>query len=100
LFTELHECFKAFDEICEKYGLEKIKTIGDAYLAVSGLPAVIDNHAELAIHAAQEIIETMRKRKEERGDKTFGIRVGLNSGRVIAGIVGVKNSPTIFGATP
>jgi adenylate cyclase len=90
LVQELHECFKAFDEICEKYGLEKIKTIGDAYLAVSGLPAVIDNHAELAIHAAQEIIETMRKRKEERGDKTFGIRVGLNSGRVIAGIVGVK----------
>jgi class 3 adenylate cyclase len=85
LVTEIDRCFKAFDEIMEKHGLEKIKTIGDAYLAVSGLPVETTDHAIRAIHAATEITEWMKN----SGSK-FSIRIGMNSGPVVAGIVGVK----------
>ncbi|MBK9249810.1 MAG: tetratricopeptide repeat protein [Ignavibacteria bacterium] len=90
LVDELHTCFKAFDEICGKYSIEKIKTIGDAYLAVCGLPLSDEKHAENVVHAALEIREFMKKRRENLGAKTFEIRIGINSGSVVAGIVGVK----------
>ncbi|MBS1538745.1 MAG: tetratricopeptide repeat protein, partial [Bacteroidetes bacterium] len=90
LVDELHACFKAFDEICGKYNIEKIKTIGDAYLAVCGLPLANENHAENVVNAAQEIREFMEKRRQNLGEKTFEIRIGINSGSVVAGIVGVK----------
>lgn len=90
LVDELHTCFKAFDEIAEKYGVEKIKTIGDAYLAVCGLPTVNKQHAERILSAAQEIKEFMLKRRKAVGDKTFQIRIGVHTGEVVAGIVGVK----------
>jgi len=87
LVSELHHCFKAFDHIIEKYGLEKIKTIGDAYLAVSGLPNTNDDHACTAINAAIDIVQWVRNPENHC---RFDIRVGLNSGPVVAGIVGVK----------
>ncbi|HTM67113.1 MAG TPA: adenylate/guanylate cyclase domain-containing protein, partial [Flavipsychrobacter sp.] len=90
LVSELHACFKAFDEIIGRYGIEKIKTIGDAYLAVSGLPHPDDRHAAHIITAAIEIREFIRARKQQLGDKTFEIRIGIHSGPVVAGIVGVK----------
>ena len=90
LVDELHSCFKGFDEIMEKYGIEKIKTIGDAYLAVCGLPQPNEKHAENVVYAAIEIKEFMENRRQTLGEKTFGIRIGLNSGSVVAGIVGVK----------
>jgi class 3 adenylate cyclase len=90
LVSELHACFKAFDEIIGRYGIEKIKTIGDAYLAVSGLPHPDDRHALHVIGAAMEIREFIRERKQQLGDKTFEIRIGIHSGPVVAGIVGVK----------
>ncbi len=90
LVDELHACFKGFDEICTKYSIEKIKTIGDAYLAVSGLPQADENHAENVVNAALEIREFMKQRRAELGAKTFEIRIGINSGSVVAGIVGVK----------
>ncbi|MFN8359516.1 MAG: adenylate/guanylate cyclase domain-containing protein [Candidatus Kapaibacterium sp.] len=90
LVNELHACFKAFDEICGKYSIEKIKTIGDAYLAVCGLPQANEKHAENVVHAALEIREFMVNRSKELGAKTFEIRIGINSGSVVAGIVGVK----------
>ncbi|MCB0699031.1 MAG: hypothetical protein H6551_10255 [Chitinophagales bacterium] len=90
LVEELHECFKAFDEIMEKYGIEKIKTIGDAYLAVCGLPTSDEQHAEKIVTAAQEIRAFMLQRREQLGDKTFEVRIGVHSGSVVAGIVGVK----------
>jgi len=90
LVDELHNCFKAFDEITVKYGIEKIKTIGDAYLAVCGLPTADNNHAEKIVHAAQEIRAFMLQRREQLGDKTFEVRIGIHSGSVVAGIVGVK----------
>ncbi|MBK9249824.1 MAG: tetratricopeptide repeat protein [Ignavibacteria bacterium] len=90
LVDELHACFKGFDEICTRYSIEKIKTIGDAYLAVSGLPLADENHAENVVNAALEIREFMKQRRENLGAKTFEIRIGINSGSVVAGIVGVK----------
>lgn len=90
LINELHTCFEAFDAIMEKYNIEKIKTIGDAYLAVCGLPKPNATHAENVVRASLEICDFMQKRKEQLGDRTFSVRVGVNSGSVVAGIVGVK----------
>jgi adenylate cyclase len=91
LIDELHSCFKAFDEIADKYNIEKIKTIGDAYLAVAGLPTADPKHAENVIKAAKEITAFMENRLGKMGtERTFQIRVGIHSGSVVAGIVGVK----------
>ena len=90
LVAELHECFTAFDNIMLKYGIEKIKTIGDAYMAISGLPAPNADHARLLVEAAIEIRKYMYIRKQEFGDKTFEIRIGIHSGSVVAGVVGMK----------
>lgn len=90
LINELHNCFEAFDKIMGKYNIEKIKTIGDAYLAVAGLPKADPKHAENVVMAALEICDFMRERKKQLGDRTFGVRVGVNSGSVVAGIVGSK----------
>ncbi|HNR07984.1 MAG TPA: adenylate/guanylate cyclase domain-containing protein [Saprospiraceae bacterium] len=88
LVSELHICFKGIDEIIEKNRMEKIKTIGDAYLAVCGLPNRCETHALNCVHAGFQILEFMKKRKEEGG--LFEIRIGINSGPVVAGIVGIK----------
>ncbi|MCF8448453.1 MAG: tetratricopeptide repeat protein [Taibaiella sp.] len=91
LIDELHNCFKAFDEITGKYNIEKIKTIGDAYLAVCGLPSPDPKHAENAVRAAKEITMFMEDRLGKMGvERTFQVRVGVHSGSVVAGIVGVK----------
>jgi len=100
LVSELHVCFKAFDGILSKYHIEKIKTVGDAYMAVSGLPAPNANHAADIVSAAIEIRDFMLRRKVEMGNGTFSIRVGINSGNVVAGIVGVRKfSYDIWGDT-
>jgi len=87
---ELDTCFKAFDEIITRHKIEKIKTIGDAYMAISGLPAANPQHAHDMVEAAIEIKKFIYKRKRQLGDDTFEIRIGIHSGSVIAGIVGVK----------
>ncbi len=89
LVSELHECFKAFDAIIEQHGLEKIKTIGDAYMAVSGLPVPNARHASNAAQAALDIRAFVQQRRQTHPE-TFDIRIGLHSGPVVAGIVGVK----------
>jgi len=89
LVGELHDCFKAFDAIMERYGLEKIKTIGDAYMAVSGLPVPDPRHAQHAALAALDILAYIRRRRAADPD-SFQIRIGLHSGPVVAGIVGAK----------
>jgi adenylate cyclase len=90
LVAELHLCFKAFDTIIGKYGIEKIKTIGDAYMAVCGLPSPDEAHAVNIVNAAIEIRDFMSERKMALGGNGFGIRLGVNSGSVVAGIVGIK----------
>ena len=88
LVAEIHHCFTELDGIVELNGLEKIKTIGDAYLAVCGLPNEDPDHAKKTVKAAIEINEFIKKRKAEGGH--FDIRLGIHSGPLIAGIVGVK----------
>jgi adenylate cyclase len=88
LVNELHACFSAFDSIIERNGLEKIKTIGDAYMAVCGLPENSPDHAQRAVRAALEIRDFIHERKKNEG--AFDVRIGINSGQVVAGIVGVK----------
>ena len=88
MVRELNECFTAFDAIVERNGLEKIKTIGDAYMAVCGLPIADPLHAKKTVQAGIEIRDFIEARK--RSEKAFEIRIGINSGPVVAGIVGVK----------
>jgi class 3 adenylate cyclase/Tfp pilus assembly protein PilF len=93
LVQDLNECFSAFDRICEKYGIEKIKTIGDAYMAASGLPVPDADHASKVVQAAFEMrnfIEEGKQRKIIAGLPYFEIRIGVHTGPVVAGIVGVK----------
>lgn len=93
LVSDLHDCFSAFDRICEKYNVEKIKTIGDAYMAVGGIPVQTETHAIDAVKAALEIVEfteQLKKEKIKKNKSYFEVRVGLHSGQVVAGIVGLK----------
>lgn len=89
MLVELNECFTAFDMIMEKHGLEKIKTIGDAYLAVCGLPLKNECHAYQTVLVALDIIDFIEERKKTHPE-ALDIRIGINSGSLIAGIVGVK----------
>lgn len=90
LVDELDECFQAFDTIIDKYNIEKIKTIGDAYMAVSGLPVTNPAHAMNMVLAAIEIRDYLNQRRAARGGIGFQSRIGIHSGNVIAGIVGWK----------
>lgn len=90
LVEELDSCFKAFDAIISKYDIEKIKTIGDGYLVVAGLPVPNKDHAQHIVSAAAEIAGYMKKRKAELGTRTFDIRIGIHTGSVVAGVVGDK----------
>lgn len=90
---EINVCFEAFDAIVEKYGIEKIKTIGDAYMAAGGLPVPTNSSAKNTVLAALEMLDFIRKRKAEMdaiGKPAFEMRVGIHTGSVVAGIVGVK----------
>ncbi|MBI3260307.1 MAG: tetratricopeptide repeat protein, partial [Ignavibacteriae bacterium] len=80
--------FTRFDTICKKYGLEKIKTIGDAYMAVSGAPLPYENHAERALNAAFEMLEDFEIEQSFSVPINLGFRIGLHSGSVVAGIIG------------
>lgn len=89
LIHEIDLCFQAFDRIIERHGLEKIKTVGDAYIAVAGLPVAKENHAEIVVQAALDIRDFMLQRQKEK-EGYFAIRIGVHSGPVVAGIVGLK----------
>ena len=93
LVDEINHCFEGFDAICEKHQVEKIKTIGDAYMAVAGLPKLTSQTAKTAVMAAFEMLEFIESRKIERecnGEVAFEMRIGIHSGPVVAGIVGSK----------
>jgi class 3 adenylate cyclase len=93
LVKDLHLCFSEFDRICDKYGIEKIKTIGDAYMAAGGLPTTNTTHAHDVVNAALEMAEVVRlgkAKKIEQGLPFFEVRIGVHTGPVVAGIVGIK----------
>ncbi len=83
--------FKEFDEIVTRYGLEKIKTIGDAYMCAGGLPTENKSHAKDVILAAKEMVAFVNNELDTKDDLIhFEIRIGVHTGPVIAGIVGNK----------
>jgi adenylate cyclase len=85
----LNEIFSAFDDLTEKHGLEKIKTIGDAYMVVGGLPNPCDNHAENIAEMALDMKEELVK-FNARHNAGINIRIGINTGPAIAGVIGTK----------
>ena len=93
LVEELGRYFAEFDRIIEKHNIEKIKTIGDSYMCAGGLPTPDGDHVINVIRAALDIRDYMRRVKEEKealGQEYFAIRIGIHSGPVVAGVVGLK----------
>lgn len=106
LVGELDSCFTEFDRICQARGLEKIKTIGDSYMAVCGLPEIRTDHAKQAAIAAIEMCEALKKlaplavHAKDGSAYRFKMRIGLHSGPVVAGVVGsTKFQYDIWGDT-
>ncbi len=85
----LHEYFTAFDRIVSRYGLEKMKTIGDSYMFVSGMPDRRPSHPVDAVLAALEMVEALRSMARPSEGIEWQMRVGLHTGPVIAGVVGI-----------
>ncbi len=93
LVTELDLYFKAFDEIIEKYAIEKIKTIGDAYLCVGGLPDQHGNEPKDVVLAAfdiQALLTQFREERIRRDQPFFEARIGIHTGPLVAGVVGSR----------
>lgn len=91
--SELDSCFVAFDDIIEKYGLEKIKTIGDSYMCAGGIPTTNNIHPVNMVKASIEIRDFMNNWNEKRkaeGLPTWELRIGINTGPIVAGVVGKK----------
>lgn len=87
LVAVLNEIFADFDNIADSRGLEKIKTIGDAYMAAAGLPVPADDHAARAAHMALDMLESLGQFNQRRG-YNLQLRVGIHSGAVVAGVIG------------
>jgi class 3 adenylate cyclase len=90
LVSALNEYFTLFDEIIDRYDLEKLKTIGDSYMFASGLPASRASHAVDAVLAALDMVEVVKELGARADGAGWNIRVGLHSGPVVAGIVGIR----------
>ena len=89
LVSELNDMFSAFDRIVELFGCERMKTIGDAYMAVSGLPEPNEEHAQAIARVALRMRRYLQKRNESRQEPWLG-RIGIHSGPVVGSIVGVQ----------
>lgn len=88
LVRMLHEYFSAFDQITSRYGLEKLKTIGDSYMCAGGLPERNPSHPVDAVLAAMEIVHAVTERSSMSSQHNWSIRIGIHTGHLIAGIVG------------
>ncbi|EAY25576.1 adenylate/guanylate cyclase domain-containing protein [Microscilla marina] len=91
VIAELNYCFSAFDDICQKYNIEKIKTIGDAYMAAGGIPVANDTNPIDTIKAGLEMQTFMaqwKTNKEAQGLPVWELRLGIHTGEVVAGVVG------------
>ncbi|OCR00569.1 family 3 adenylate cyclase [Oscillatoriales cyanobacterium USR001] len=89
LVNLLNHIFSTFDELVELHGLEKIKTIGDAYMVVGGLPVPMEFHAEAVAQMALDMQTAISRFQAEKGEP-FQIRIGINTGAVVAGVIGIK----------
>jgi class 3 adenylate cyclase len=89
MVAELNEIFAAFDSITDECGVEKIKTIGDAYMAAAGLPKACPDHAQRCVRAGLRMIDYLENRNRTAAFK-WSLRVGVHSGPVVAGVVGKR----------
>ncbi len=89
MVAELNEIFAAFDDITDACGVEKIKTIGDAYMAVAGLPKPCDDHAQRCVRAALRMVAYLEQRNANSPFQWL-LRIGIHSGPVVAGVVGKR----------
>jgi len=89
LVEKLNQIFLAFDKLTEKHGLEKIKTIGDAYMLVGGVPTPRADHAEVVTRMGIEMLEEIEA-LNKRNQENFKIRIGIHTGPVVAGVIGKK----------
>ncbi len=89
LVEMLNVIFSTFDQLAQQHRVEKIKTIGDAYMAVSGLPTPCSNHAQAIAQMALDMQDAIASYNNTTG-KAFKIRIGINSGPVVAGVIGIK----------
>lgn len=95
----LNDLFSRFDRLADLHGLEKIKTIGDSYLVVGGLPVPRANHAEAVAGMALEMLAALTDLNRKRGT-SLTLRIGINSGPVVAGVIGRKKfTYDLWGAT-
>lgn len=85
----LNDIFSSFDKLAEQHGLEKIKTIGDAYMVAGGLPTPQVNHAEAIANMALDMQRTIAEFKRD-DEKPFQLRIGINTGPVVAGVIGIR----------
>jgi class 3 adenylate cyclase len=85
----LDDLFSHFDDLAERYGLEKIKTIGDAYMVAAGVPSPRSDHAHAMALMALDMLDAMRP-AGAMGDIGMELRIGINSGPVVAGVIGRK----------
>lgn len=100
LITELNEIFSAFDEITYRNGGERIKTIGDAYMAACGVPVSNNKHAEIIIEIARGLIDFLNERNRKNLGLGFQLRAGISTGPVVGAVVGkTKYVYDIFGDT-
>lgn len=103
LVKDLSECFIAFDNIIEKYNLEKIKTIGDAYMCAGGIPTPEEGHVKKMIKASLEIRDFMAAynvKRKKAGLEEWNLRIGMHAGPIVAGVVGKKKyAYDIWGST-
>jgi class 3 adenylate cyclase len=86
----LHDYFTAFDRICARYGLEKLKTIGDSYMCIGGLPVRNPAHPVNAVMAAFEMVQEVIDRDQLENSVRWKVRVGIHTGPVVAGVVGIN----------
>lgn len=89
MLGELNEIFAAFDDITDQCGVEKIKTIGDAYMAAAGLPKACSDHAQRCVRAGLRMLEYLENRNRTAAFK-WSLRLGVHSGPVVAGVVGKR----------
>jgi adenylate cyclase len=85
----LNKIFSKFDQLAQQHGVEKIKTIGDAYMAVAGLPKPRRDHAEAIAQMALDMQAAVAQYNCDTGS-SFSLRIGINSGPVVAGVIGIK----------
>jgi class 3 adenylate cyclase len=89
LVAMLNEIFSAFDQLVEKHGLEKIKTIGDSYMAAAGLPTLRDDHTEAVAEFALDMLDVVARLNTSRREPIH-VRTGIHTGSVVAGVIGTK----------